>query len=122
MQATPRNRPGWHVGAAALAMLGLAATGCETAPPGAGFTNGPAPDTAEDKAGTSVVPGADATPDRGEILGEVGDGATDGGTGARGGDPGTPDPAAKGEPSGEVRATPPAIEPPSSGATPTTPQ
>ncbi len=93
---------------AALLTLGLAA-GCGETPPGAGLTNGPAPDMVDEKpAVRSDLPVADA-PDEGEILGEVGDYTNDAGSAARGGgaegapnpDTGSTDP---------VRATPTAIE------------
>ncbi len=94
---------------ALILTLGLALAGCGTAPPGAGLTNGPRPESADEKPAVRTDLPVDATPDTGELLGKTGDAETSGGSAARGGegDPDQPQPA-KGDES--VRANPPAID------------
>jgi hypothetical protein len=67
------------------ALIGLA-VGCGEGPPGGGLTNGPAPATSDEKAGMRSDLPTPAPPDRGEVLGELGDRSTNAGTGGRGED------------------------------------
>lgn len=76
--------------------VALAVTaGCDTAPPGGGFTNGPAPDLTADKASVRTdAPDRDRT-DQGELKGAGGlatmpdgGGMKDSGTGGKGGNSG----------------------------------
>ena len=94
------------------ALLALA-TGCETNPPGAGLTNGPALRVAPEKPALRSDLPTDTTPGQPgrETLGRLGDSTNDAGTGGRGGDAsGTPDqPKLDQGQDDTVRATPPAI-------------
>jgi len=87
----------------ALASMAVAAAffaGCDTAPPGGGFTNGPPPDlTAEKPAIRTDGPDRDRT-DQGELKGAAGlanmptgGGEKDSGTGGKGGNSGENPPA-----------------------------
>ena len=80
---------------ASTALAAALAAGCDTAPPGGGFTNGPAPDVTAEKPATRVDgPGIDRT-DQGEMKGAGGEvalptgaGSKDSGTGGKGGNSG----------------------------------
>ena len=77
--------------AVAAAMVG----GCDTAPPGGGFTNGPAPDLSAEKPSVRTDgPDRDRT-DQGEMKGAagLGGGEKDSGTGGKGGNSGESAPA-----------------------------
>jgi len=102
---TTRTRYLW----ASAAFLALA-TGCETNPPGAGLTNGPAPRVAPEKPAlrSDLPTDANPAPAGREAVGRLGDDTNNAGTGGRGRgntdqpklDQGTDD---------TVRATPPAV-------------
>src|SRR5947209_20293794 len=78
-----------------MALAAALAAGCDTAPPGGGFTNGPPPDmTAEKPAIRTDGPDRDRT-DQGELKGAgglatmpTGGGDNDSGTGGKGGNSG----------------------------------
>jgi hypothetical protein len=90
-----------------MAVAAALAAGCDTAPPGGGFTNGPAPDlTAEKPATRTDGPARDRT-NQGEMKaagGEAGlptgGGENDSGTGGKGGNSGENPPAKAGTPKG----------------------
>jgi hypothetical protein len=90
-----------------MAVTAALAAGCDTAPPGGGFTNGPAPDlTAEKPADRTDGPDRDRT-NPGEMKaagGEsglpTGGGEKDSGTGGKGGNSGESSPAKAGTPKG----------------------
>jgi hypothetical protein len=104
--------------------VGLAlAAGCDTARPGLGVTNGPAPGTTEEKPAMRTDLPAPTTPGPSEAASAASGGSYEGGTGGRGtgaSDPANPPgrpPAAPREVPGTVSATPPTVESPSaSGA------
>lgn len=80
---------------ASMAVATAVVTGCDTAPPGGGFTNGPAPDMTESKPATRTDgPDRDRT-DQGELKGAgglatmpTGGGEKDSGSGGKGGNSG----------------------------------
>lgn len=93
---------------APAALLALA-TGCETNPPGAGLTNGPAPRVAPEKPALRTDLPTDAAPAQAgpETVGRLGDATNDAGTGARGGGESDQPKLDQGT-DNTVRATPPA--------------
>ncbi|MBX6314695.1 MAG: hypothetical protein IRY99_17540 [Isosphaeraceae bacterium] len=97
----------------ALLLALLLAVGCrETGPPGAGLTNAPRPEAAEDKPALRTDLPPEATPDRGETVGQLGDNQTNAGIAGRGGgrEGGYPEQPKPDQANDAVRATPPAIE------------
>ena len=79
------------------------------APAGTGLTNGPRPESADEKPATRTDLPVDTTADTGEILGQTGDAETSGGTAARGGE-GYPDQPQPEKGDELVPANPPAID------------
>jgi hypothetical protein len=85
----------FRIALAPLAVAAALTAGCDTAPPGGGITNGPAPDmTAEKPAIRTDGADKDRT-DRGELKGAggLGGGEKDSGTGGKGGNSGESAPA-----------------------------
>ena len=100
-----------------MAVAAALAAGCDTAPPGGGFTNGPAPDlTAEKPAARTDGPDRDRT-NQGEMKGAGGSPACrpaaatkDSGTGGKGGNSGENPPAKPADAQGPERSTEPDSE------------
>lgn len=105
----------FRIALGSLAVAAAATLGCDTAPPGGGITNGPAPDTSSEKPAIRTDgPDRDRT-DQGELKGAGGlagmpdgGGAKDSGTGGKGGNSGEGPPA---------KATSPTSAPVAKGAT-----
>ena len=110
--------------AVAAAMVG----GCDTAPPGGGFTNGPAPDLSAEKPSVRTDgPDRDRT-DQGELKGAAGEaglptggGEKDSGTGGKGGNSGEAAPAKPPTPTASPTAAPKDAAAPNSTAGATKP-
>jgi hypothetical protein len=64
-------------------ILGLLSGCSDTSPPGGGLTNGPEPATSDEKPAMRTDLPPPTAPKQGEVLGELGDNATNAGTGGR---------------------------------------
>jgi hypothetical protein len=120
---------------AGMAIAAGLASGCSNAPPGAGVTNGSAPDLHSDKPAIRTDGQTRNRTDQGELKGaggEVGGGEKDSGTGGKGGNSGENAPAKAPAPPGDARkdtvdavgsagAQPPASTSPGSAAGATKP-